>query len=248
MLLPMTLRLNHIVSVLAGFWILITFASCKGELPPCSGNCTELIISGSVYNESTGTPIPNAAISITLNQYNYSIIGSFYTMYNGKTDAYGHYTYSTKFDSTLLKTNYLLVSATVPNNYLCYAYLVGPNINENPSVSQSSSFASLDSLTPQHLSFNFYNNSLLTVHLHRTTAIVPQEPTFFLTFVIDNQSSITGLNQTASNQDTTLMIKTAANRLTKIQYSKFTSTSTVTSGMDSIFCSAIGTNTVNITY
>ena len=227
--------------------ILICLNTCKKDLPSCNGNCSTFNISGIVYDKTTNQPLINQLVKVDAQPISYSLISLENMIGSVKTDNSGHFNINISFDTSWFKNYYLLITPTVPNNYLEYV--------DNGQSSSSNVYAvrlySFDSSNYNNIKFGFYPKALLKINLHRTTIVISQEPELFLNFSFQGQTSINsviGINQSDSNKDTTISVNTTANYFTKIVTQKFITATNVITITDSIKCLANSKNSIDINY
>ncbi len=232
-------------------WVTLSMSSCiKENLPRCSGHCSNITLSGIIFDKTTSLPLQNISFDANLNLNTFCLL--FCTTYkvgSCKSGNDGRFTLNADIDSTLMQNFHLVAGAAIPNNYLLYPEFTSPGIQQNQVSKSSMEFFSLDSPEIKNLVFGFYPKTLLIMNLHRTTPILTQNPSMILEIGFDKQPTIEwGLNQTSLNKDTTLTINTSANIFTSIVLQKFTTSTNVVSVTDSIKCSLTGNNSVDIYY
>jgi hypothetical protein len=98
--------------------------------------------------------------------------------------------------------------------------------------------------------FDFYQPVLLTLQLHRTTAIPSFDPILGLDVILSpsNTDAAFLMNETPANTDTAFTVYTGANVFTRISTIQDLTDSTKERQIDSVFCVPGGNNTINITY
>lgn len=224
------------------------FSTCKKDLPPCKGQCADVVFAGVVYDKTSGDPLNSQEVTVNLFHNPGCLFCTSYKVTTGKTGGDGHFLLNTSFDTSLLSDYHLNISVPVPPNYLQYVQPVGPGIVADNKAYASLQFYYLDQDSLHHLSFGFYPKTLLHINLHRTTSIVAAYPTVSLEFQFDGKSSIWGIEQRSTNKDTTITVNTSANIFTKIIALKQTAETTVATSIDSVRCSLLGNNTIDITY
>ncbi|MEJ7822904.1 MAG: hypothetical protein WKF85_11310 [Chitinophagaceae bacterium] len=230
--------------------IALTFliSSCKKLKISCSGNCSDVTISGFVYDKSLNVFIGNQDIEVSINPRGGCLLCLANIIGTGKSNSSGFFSINTKFDTSLSDNKYLLIKATPTDNYFTYPQNFGPGIINNKQNILSQSFSNINTSTLNNLRFNFYSKALLKVNLHRISNTINDYP-LFQEFNFDNTTtSVIVLNETATNRDTSLTIYTASNLLTKIKTYQRQSQTTVNTKYDSIFCSSNTINTINIDY
>lgn len=198
-------------------------------------------------NRATSTPVINHEVNASLYKSRSCLFCSPYKIGSASSANNGRFIFKATLDSTLFSDNHITVSAKTPNNYILYPEPVGPGISNEPQYS-SIVFNNFDPVGMSNLLFEFYPKVLLTINMHRTTPIFPQQKHVSLEFMFNDKASVWGLNESASNADTSLTIFTSSNVFTKIISRKFTAANTVVSRIDSVFCSANGANTIDISY
>ncbi len=224
--------------------------SCKKELPPCNGNCTDIVFAGKIYDATNNQPIPNQTVSILLHPTAYCVICDPYVLPSAKSGNNGNFELSTSFDTTLLRSNYIIVRVNTPPNFLQYA--TGPNTNapsNNPKDYRFYQPIDLNTLT--NLKFGFYPKATLQINMHRTSAIIKDQSDLLLEVKFldsTNNSSILGFIQSASNKDTSFIIYTTANIFTKITSSKFVTETQLINKSDSIKCDATKHSSIDFYY
>lgn len=247
----MNLNSKYIAAISLFGWVTLSLTSCfKENLPRCSGHCSNITLAGIIFDKTTNLPLQNISFQANLYLNTYCLF--FCTSYKVgycKSGSDGRFTLNADIDSTLMQDFHLVAAATIPNNYLLYPEPVGPGIQQNLVTYSSVEFYNLDSPEMKNLEFGFYPKTLLKMNFHRTTPIIPQNPSIGLEFGFDNQQkSVWGFNQTDLNKDTTLTINTSANIFTSIVLQKFTTSTNVESVTDSIKCSLTGNNSIDIYY
>jgi hypothetical protein len=224
------------------------FCSCKKEIPDCSRNCTDLNFAGFVFDKSTNVPLPNRNVNIVLRQLSNCIVCSSKTIASGKSNSNGYFSITATFDTSLLREYYLDVQATAPDNFINNAQPVGPGVSNTLDNTSSKQFTTIDTATFKNLRFDFYPRVLLKINLRRTSTTVQQYPFLSQSYTFDDRTSVWGLRERETNQDTTLTIYTSANIFTKIISRKQSSPTNITTGVDSIRCLSNIINTIDITY
>ena len=230
--------------------IVISYAlsSCKKELPPCSKDCAELMVSGKVIDKSSNRPIKNAGIKVFLQQKRNCLLCSQYKLQSGNTDGNGAFTLPFKLDTTLLDINAIGLTVSVSDNYISAAMPHGPGIVEQKENNSTIRFGDVDRAAMSGLEINYYAKTLLKINLHRRTPIIREYPAVSLDFTFDNKTSGWGLLQSNTNSDTTLTVYTAENMVTYIKSYKHIALNTVVQNLDSIRCSPGGNNAIDIYY
>ena len=245
----MRLSLKYALPILLPPVILLCTTTCSKSLETCTGNCGGIDFTGFVFDKTNNQPLANQTITVTLYQKRPCLPCASYTLVSGQSTNTGSFLLSASFDTTLMKNHYLGISASCPPNYITHPTPVGPGILPEKSPQLSIQSFDLDPLVLNNLSFGFYPGALLTINLHRTTDIVTREPQLSLVFALDgNNLSGWGLEQSASNKDTSLTINTSAAVFTKITSSKFTAPATMTAHTDSVKCQAEANNKIDIYY
>lgn len=241
----MYLKTKMLLRVIA---LIFLFSSCKKIEIPCSGNCSDVLISGLVYDKSFNIPIENQDIEVLINQAGSCLLCTSKIIGKGKSNSSGVFSINTRFDTSLSGNKYLLIKATPTDNYITYPQYFGSGIINNNQNILSQSFSNTNISTLNNLRFNFYSKALLKVNLHRISNTI-NDNILFQDYNFDNTTtSVIGLYETATNRDTTLTIYTASNLLTKIKTYQRQSPTSVSTRNDSIFCSRIAINTINIDY
>ena len=244
----MKIETKHLVLFIRLLILSAIFVSCTKELPPCTQYCDGVIFSGYIYDRSDNLPISNQYVEIVLQQsYPPCWLCLPNKLVSGYSNGQGYFKFNVIFDTSLMKTYTLSVNVPPSGNYIQYAEPVGPGIGPSNN-SESQIFGSIDTTAFRNLIFWFYKPTLLYVNVHRTTPIVTQEPSFFLSFKYDGRESDWGFDQSDSNVDTTLTINTAANIFTAIRSSKFVTDSSVETRTDSIKCVLKKKNSIEIYY
>ena len=247
--------LKYLLTIAFISGIIFCLHSCRKEkLPNCSGNCSELIIAGLIYDKTTNIPLDNQNVKVSLHQNTGCLICSNPEMVSGKTGKDGRFRLTTVFDTTLLRDNYLIVYSPIPANYLLFPEPVGPLTPANTVQSSSIVFYSLDSTainndsaSISNIHFGIYPMALLHMNFHRSNTAT-EFPTLDVNINFDDQNMDWGFYMTNTNKDTTLTINTAANIFTKITSVKYISPSNIISQTDSIKCAVNGNNHIEIYY
>jgi hypothetical protein len=234
------------------FGLVILFSACRkeSESSPCAGNCGIVQLEGTIYDQSTNLPLSGQSISVTLNQNQFCLPCSSYKLASGMSDNNGHFQLSYSLDTNLLKEYHIIVSVPTPSNYILFPVLKDSFNSKalQPAYTRNFGYTNMDSM--QNLKFGFYSIAPLQVNLHRVSAIVQEAPALFLYANIDGSNIMSSLpiTQTAANKDTTLVINTSANLLTRISWNKYITTTTLQSGSGSIKCTPGGNNVLDINY
>jgi hypothetical protein len=247
--------LKYLLTIAFISGIIFCLHSCRKEkLSNCSGNCSELIIAGLIYDKTTNIPLSNQNINVSLHQNPGCLICSNPDIISGKTGKDGRFRLTTEFDTTLLRDNYLIVSSPIPANYLLYPEPIGPLTPANTVQSSSIVFYSLDSTainndsaSISNIHFGIYPMAPLHMNFHRSNAAIAFQ-TLDLEINFDDKNMGWGFYITNTNRDTTLTINTAANIFTKITSVKYISPSNIISQTDSIKCVVNGNNNIDIYY
>jgi len=228
--------------------LIMLFCSCRKQVPDCSGNCSDFVFAGFIYDKSLNTPLPNQSIDIVLYQSGGCWLCSSKTIASGKSNSNGYFSITATFDTSLLKEYYLQVSATAADNFINNAKPIGPGILNSQDNLSSKQFSTIDTGAFKNVRFDFYPRALLKINLHRTSSTTQQYPSLIQSYTFDNRTSIWGLDERATNKDTTLTIYTTANIFTKIVSTKQQSSTIVNSKTDSIKCLSNVNNSIDITY
>ncbi len=228
---------------LAVITLCIALTACKKTaLAPCSGNCTEVHVSGDILLQPAGTGFAGVPITVQLSATN-CIICSQSIVTTQKTDANGRFDFVFNIDTTLLPGHKLYFYFANMQQYISVPYSY---INQN--------LISRDILVnyPSYnngLHFWFYPKASLQVNLHRVST--GSFAYFSVEHSFDSQPGITDYiiagNQ-ALPQDTTFIVETAANVFTKVTASTIITPGNNLATADSIKCSAMGNNVIRVDY
>lgn len=246
-----------------GFWLrtlalmaglALLFGACQKDKEilssGCPTNCKIVQVEGTLYDPSGNLPLAGQPITVTLNQNPFCLPCSSFRLASGVSDNNGHFQLSYNLDTNLLRQFYVLVSVPIPSNYILFPILRDSISNRYALTTDTRHFGygTLDSM--QGLKFEFYSVTPLQVRLHRSSAIVPQNPYLFLYVNIDGSDALSSLSitQTEANKDTSFVLSTSPNLYTKINWNKYTNLETVRSATDSIRCKPAGDNTIDIYY
>lgn len=231
------------------FAAVLPFLSCRKHYI-CRGNCYELNLAGQVINKAGNTPLPGQIITAKLNQNGLCLFCGSSVIGSAKTDDDGRFILTTSFDTSLFGQKHITVSVKVPEGFLSYPMPTGPGIVNDPNSSPAGSaqFYEVDRATMANISFGFYPKALLTLKMHRTTAITPHYPDVSIDFSFADRTSSWGIMQKNTNADTSLVIYTSRDVFTKVITRKFVNDTTVVSTLDSIKCTAGGNNVIDINY
>jgi hypothetical protein len=230
--------------------VLLFCPSCKKDLGPCTGNCQVVQFSGIAVDPGAQKPLAGLTVTVDMPRRKACTFCGDYQVASGKTGTDGTFDLSVKVDTTLVVSRYCTVSVQGPAGYITYALPVGPGIEAAPASPMNELVQPLDSTgAAPYAEYDFFQRVLLTVQLHRRSAILPSAPSLYLTFSMSTlSSSAWGLNETSTNADTALTLYTGANVFTRINSSVFVTDSTTASQTDSIRCVPGGNNTVDINY
>ncbi len=220
------------------------------NLPACTGNCADIVFSGTMFDLSANAPLKGDDIKIYLNPY---VAGALiqpnnYIVASGKTGSDGTFTFHAQYDTTKFASATLEVNATIPDGYIQYPQQIDPMAESGPSNIDALIFDPTDLTSFSHLSFVLFQKTLLQIHMHRTTPILYGG--YLLLDLRDNNvvGSVNGLIETAANKDTTVSAYTGANVYTIITASREISDTSYASTKDSIKCTKNGHNAIDIYY
>ena len=235
------------------FWktsiIVMLISSCKKEKIPCTGNCTDITISGIVYDKSLNKLMSNQNIEVSINPSNSCWICSPKIIGKGKSNSSGYFSINTAFDTSLSNNKSIEITATATENYIKYPYCFGQGLIGNNQNTLSQSYYNINASNLNNLRFDFYSKTILKINLHRiSNSIQNIYPLFQNYYLNNNTSSSIGIYETANNRDTTVTIYTALNLLTKINTRQQISPTNVNARIDSIICLENNINTINIDY
>ncbi|HLX67257.1 MAG TPA: hypothetical protein VKR41_09690 [Puia sp.] len=237
---------------LAAFFVLpLFFSSCKKDLGACTGNCEVVQFSGIAIDPGTQKPLGGLVVEVDMGRVQNCTFCGPYQVASGKTKGDGTFHFTVKVDTTKVINTYCQIMVEGPSNYLVYAQPAGPsNSVPNPSLHNIEMSPNIDSTgVATYGEFDFYQPVLLTLHLHRTTAIPSFDPTLGLDFILSPASDgAFAMNETPTNADTVLTVYTGANVFTKINSIQWLTDSTKERQTDSIYCVPGGNNTINIAY
>jgi hypothetical protein len=235
--------------------LLISFifidARCQKDvpLPVCSGNCTEIIFSGSVLNAPYSLPIRNAQIEVTT-PGDYRPVDTTYIVGTVKTDADGNFSLIKSIDTTIHKIYY--IKATMPSGYLT-SLETSDQYTTNPDNTSSQYFYLNDSGI-QRIQFEAFPITRLKINLHRTSSLPTNITYSNFTFSVNDGIGYpigltnTWFQETSKNTDTVVYIETSPVVNTVIQWDRTSNTSLLSKGSDSISCQPNITNQISITY
>jgi hypothetical protein len=206
-----------ILLILFTLFFALYFISCKKNSSSCSGNCAEFNITGIVFNKINNAPIANDVIKITLKQRGNCITCSSSELASTNSDINGNFNIKLMLDTTLLNSNYILVTAATPDGFIL-APALASSFSDAHKVDDASVFInSIDSLKP--LRFAYYPPANLKINLHRYFAESFQS--LEVDHGFDLYSSVDYLSSTLPfSKDTTLNVITSADIFTTISWEK----------------------------
>jgi hypothetical protein len=233
---------------------LLFCSSChKQNLGPCTGNCEVVQFSGVAVDPGAQKPLSGLTVTVYMPRTQSCLYCGSYQVASGKTKGDGTFDLTVSVDTTKVINQSCTIDVAGPASYITYAVPAGPGIASDPYSDISESVLALDSTgAAPYEEYDFYQSVLMTVQLHRTSAILPSEPFLGLSFAMgvgaSLSSSVWGLNETSTNADTALTLYTGAGVFTKINAIQFITDSTKENQTDSIRCVAGGNNTIVISY
>ncbi|HVK97096.1 MAG TPA: hypothetical protein VM368_04720 [Flavisolibacter sp.] len=239
-----TLKIPGIIFLIA--LISTSLTSCIKKKLECEQNCANVNFAGKIINKATNTPIQGHEVSASLYRNQRCLLCPAKKVGSGRTNNNGMFSFSAEIDTTVFNDSHITVSVKTPSGFLLYPEPVGPGLSNERQFS-SIQFYNFEPVEKANMKFEFYPAVLLTIQLHRSSAISPQRH-LGLEFSFDQKTSIWGLIERDSNADTTLTINTSANMLTRIISRKFNSQNSLITRIDSIFCFPNGSNTISIDY
>jgi len=228
------------------------FSSCKKDLGPCTGNCEVVQFSGIAIDPGTQKPLGGLVVEVDMAKVQNCTFCGPYQVASGKTKGDGTFHFTVKVDTTKVFNTYCQILVEGPSNTIVYAQSTAPgNSLPDPSLHNIEQFANIDSTgVATYCEFDFYQPVLLTVELHRTTAIPSFDPFLGLDVILSpsNTDAAFLMNETPANTDTAFTVYTGANVFTKINSIQWLTDSTKERQTDSVYCVPGGNNTINITY
>jgi hypothetical protein len=231
--------------------VLVCCGACRKTLGPCTGNCQVVEFTGIVLDPGAQKPLGGVAVTVEMpGGQTCTFCNPNYQVASGKTRSDGTFDLKTSVDTTKVGFRFPTVTVHGPGNYIAYAEPVGPGIEPDAYSNIVEAPMLLDSTgVAPFREYDFFQPVLLTVRLHRNSAIVPSEPSLGLNFYMGISSiSAWGLDESASNADTALTLHTGANVYTRINAIQWITDSTKANQTDSIRCVPGGNNTIDISY
>jgi hypothetical protein len=229
------------------------YARCKKDLPipPCSGNCTDIVFSGNVLNVASGLPISNAQIQVTT-QGGYGAVDTIYVVGTVRTDANGNFNVRTSIDTTVHKS--YTVQATMPQGFL-----MSPETSDEyvaiPSNNIQCQYFTATDPGIQHIQFGSFPPIKLAINLHRSSPLPTTGLYMSFNYSIDTKgiyssNTIYGswLQASVTNVDTVIYLETTSHLNTIINWNGRSAGNVLIQGADSIACQPNVTNQIFITY
>jgi hypothetical protein len=235
---------------LSPFLLILPFcSSCTKDLGPCTGNCEVVQFSGIAVNPGTQKPLGGLVVEVDMGRRQNCTFCGPYQVASGKTKGDGTFSFTVKVDTTKVINTYCEILVEGPSNYIVYAQSTSPS-GSDPSSHNIEMFPNIDSTgVATYYEYDFYQPVLLTVQLHRTSAIPSFAPSLGLDFVLSPASDgAFFMNETPTNADTVFTVYTGANVFTKINSIQWITDSTKERQTDSVFCVPGGSNTITIRY
>jgi len=236
---------------IAFFVVLFFCGSChKKNLGPCTGNCQVVHFTGMAYDQTAQKPLANVSVKVDMPRRQACTYCGDYQVASGSTKGDGTFDLSVSVDTSKVAAQYCTITVQGPSNYIVYAEPVGPGISADAYSNALEMPLFVDSTgRAPYKEYDFFSPVLLTVHLHRTGAIVPSEPSLSLSFIMGATSvSAWEVVETPTNADTSLTLHTGANVFTAINGIRYVTDSTKVNFTDSIRCVAGGNNSIDISY
>lgn len=237
----MTLKIKYFKT----FVLLIILGSfinaCRKDQPTCRGNCVNLSISGNTFIKTSGAALPNVPVEINWFRKAYCIGCTSYKVAAGKSDNEGKFSFNTTIDSSFFREYFLSVRVPADTNYITVPSGGGVNFNEER-------FYDFNPNAMQHLQFEFYPKTYLTIKLNR---VLSDNFNFFSvnhnftnefgygTYIITGPQFAT---------DTTLRVETSADIYTRIVWKKTIIGGQSIEQTDSLICTKNGPNNFTINY
>ena len=232
--------------------VLFLCGSCHKTktLGPCTGNCEVVHFTGKAFDPGGQKALANLSVKVDMPRKQYCMYCGPYQVVAGSTKADGTFDLTTTVDTTIVAAHYCTISVEGPGGYIVYAQPKGPGIADTPPASTVAWPLSVDSTgMATYEEYDFFQPTLLTVRLHRTSAILLSEPFLGLTFNLSASSTAAWeVNETPANADTALILYTGANVFTRINYALYLTDSTKEDRTDSIRCVPGGNNSIEIDY
>lgn len=221
------------------------------NLPACTGNCTDVTFSGTVYDPSSNAPLDNVKVKVFLNpsSIGYLIPPDNYIIAIGKTDGNGTFTFHTQYDTLKFRSYTLEVNAYIPDGYIQYPQQI--DTRTEPSASDNIDallFNATDFSNLRHLNFTMFQKTLLQIHMHRTTPIANDAAVNIGLLASGVTGGYDGFIQTEANKDTTVSVYTGFNMYTIVTITKAISATTYAHVKDSAMCTKNGPNSINVYY
>jgi hypothetical protein len=232
---------------LTGILISIFASSCSKDLPACKGNCDLITFSGNVSEFTSGQPVSGQAIKVILKQ-NICMICSTFNVAAGSSDANGHFEFTKKMDTSLLRDYHIDVQITTSDSYITRIASADSSVGYLYPRTNDLYFENIDS-SLNRLIFKIYSKTSLHINLHRNSAIIPGREYFTLLYYLPGDVHIgEAFIMSTSNKDTAVLLNTGANVYTIINSSKFITYDSLVSKNDSIKCGINDRNSIDISY
>jgi hypothetical protein len=234
---------------LSFFWFVIfnfLLLSCHKDVQyQCSGNCSNVVLAGQIWNESGKKAAKGLTVTARLYRNGSCGICTPEIIGVATTGEDGRFLFNSSFDTSQLREKHLGVSFKIPDGYLKYAMPVGPGLVTTETEKYDGvDFYAIDNTAMQNMYFPIFKKTLITFALKRTTPTVPGHKGVTLGLSVANLNSWWG----ADNEDTSLTWHTGENVNTRYTVISWVNDSAVHQQIDSIFCQPGDTNKVSITY
>jgi hypothetical protein len=219
--------------------ISIFFISCKKDIPACTGNCADIVVSGKVYDATNNIGFSKVPLTIDWfsNHRNCIFCPASKRVYSGSTDKNGNFNFTITIDSSLFLDYDLTLRVPNQPEYLSYSndYFESQLYKYNPTGFQNTQF-------------KMYPKANLTIRLHR---VQNDNFTYFLAEHYYLNGSTYGDYIIAGQQfaeSPVINTVTSANIYTKISWKKVFSPGVFTQQVDSLICTKNGNNFFDIFY
>ena len=237
----MTVKNKYFLAFVPLITLILFVSSCRKDQPPCTGNCVNINISGTVYIKTSGAALQNVPVEVNWFRKAYCIGCTSYKVVSGKSDKDGKFNLNCTIDSTFFKNYFLSVRVPSDTNYLTTYGEGGLKFNEE-------CFYDFNLPDLQNIKFEFYPKTFLTIKLHRVLS--DHFDYFSVDHYFTNKFGYGDYLITSPQfaTDTTFKVETTRDIYTKITWTKTVIGRDLNKQTDSVICTSNGTNVFNINY
>lgn len=236
---------NPIYSLPLAIFICLLFSCRKDVKYQCSGNCSNVVLAGQIWDESGKKGMKGVAVTARLYRNGSCWVCTPEIVGVATTDEDGRFLLNSSFDTSDLREKHIGISYKIPDGYLKYAMPVGPGIVTTSTQEYDGvDFYKMDNDGMQNIYFPIFKKTLITIALKRITPIVAGHKGVTLGLSISDFKSWWG----AENDDTSLTWHTGENVYTKYSVINWVNDTAVHEQIDSIICQPGDNNKVSITY